>query len=500
MAKTLSNEAIRELNRPRDLTALAVAKLKKAAVRLEIPDTGAKGLRLIIQPSGAKSWAMRFRNNGKAAKLTLGPVDLSDRKPALDEKTGKPIFMAPKIGAPLSLSQARWLAAEINTKRAGGSDVITETKAEKKKRRSEREERSTNTFGSIARDFFAKHKTKKWNTRPRRWRDDAALLGLRYPKDSDPAKVTPEVIKGSLVATWADRPIADFDKFQAEAAVEDAVKHGGDSRARKLYSVLNVLFGWLPLKYGVEVNPMLGMKRRLGLGPPSSRERKLDEAEIILFWKATDAIGGVFGALYKVLLLSGCRLREPARMDRTELGDNGVWEVPGERTKNHLPFLVPLPPLALDLINSLPTIGGSNSGLIFTTNGKTPVSGFSKAKKALDAKMAELAEKPIKPWRTHDLRRTFSTILNESPEDGGLGIAPHVVEACLNHVSGSAKSGVAGVYNKSQYLSEKRTALQRWANHIEGLVKGRKADVPSLEAAREKKAKAAAANGAKRRR
>jgi len=66
----------------------------------------------------------------------------------------------------------------------------------------------------------------------------------------------------------------------------------------------------------------------------------------------------------------------------------------------------------------------------------------------------------------HDLRRTFSTILNESPEDGGLGVAPHIVEALLNH----AKSGVAGTYNKAKYLSEKRAALARWAVHVERLV------------------------------
>jgi integrase len=184
-------------------------------------------------------------------------------------------------------------------------------------------------------------------------------------------------------------------------------------------------------------------------------------------------------------------------MDRTELGDSNVWEVPGDRTKNHLPFLVPLPPLALDIINSVPVVGGSNSGLIFTTNGKSAISGFSKTKKALDAAMIKISGKPIKPWKIHDLRRTFSTIMNESPDDGGLGIAPHVVEACLNHISGGARSGVAGTYNRARYLAEKRVALERWANHIEGLVAGRKADVPSLDAAREKKAKAAAKRRAK---
>jgi integrase len=460
------------------LTDLSVKKLEPTSERREIPDANQHGLRLVIQPSGSKSWAMRFRRpDGKHGKQTLGPADLSGREAPKDPKTGKPI--TPKIGSPLNLTEARWIAADIEHQRNSGLDVIADHKINTKRRRDANTERASNSFGSIAREFFVKHRAKKREARPRRWHEDAATLGLRYPKGSDPATVKPEVIKGSLVDTWDNRPIADFDKYEAEAVIEEARKHGSDSRARKLYSVLNVLFGWLPLKYGVEVNPMLGMKKRLGLGPPASGDRKLDKDEIVLLWKACDSLG-VFGALYKTLLLTGCRLREPAGMVRSELNGGGVWEIPGARTKNHLPFLVPLPALALDVINSVPAIGGA--GLVFTTNGRTGVSGFSKAKRALDAAMRKIAGKPIQPWRVHDLRRTFSTTLNESPDDGGLGIAPHIVEACLNHISGEAKSGVAGVYNKAKHLSEKRMALERWANHIEGLVTDRKADVLPMPA------------------
>src|SRR4051794_32711145 len=95
------------------LTDAAIKKLKSAANRREIPDAGS-GLRLIIQTSGAKSWAMRFRRpNGKPAKLTLGTVDLSGSKAG----------GAPLLGAPLTLQEARWLAAEVNRRRAAGVDV-----------------------------------------------------------------------------------------------------------------------------------------------------------------------------------------------------------------------------------------------------------------------------------------------------------------------------------------------------------------------------------------
>jgi integrase len=466
-------------------TALSIEKMRPDPdKRREIHDGGCRGLYLHIQPSGTKSWTLLLaRPNGRIGKLHLGPVDLSGKEAPQDQVL--------RIGTPLTLAGARALAAELYRRRDAGKDVITDSKAAKQRNKTAAADRVANVFGAIAREFFANYKTKKWNSRPRRWRDDAAALGLRYKPGGDPAKDEPEVIKGSLVATWAERPITDITKYDVDAAVDDARKHGSAGRARAMYSALSVLFGWLPLKYRVEVSPMLGTRSKPGA--PARRERKLDQAEIVIFWKACDAIDRVYGALYQTLLLTGCRLREPGHMARTELGDHGVWEVPSGRTKNHLPFLVPLPPLALKIINSVPPPSikgaGSNSGLVFSLNGKTPVSGFSKMKKALDTKMAEIAGKPIKPWRVHDLRRTFSTTLNESPDDGGLGIAPHIVEACLNHVSGGAKSGVAGTYNAALYLSEKRTALQRWAVHVEGLVSGRKADVRSLDAARKKKPK-----------
>jgi hypothetical protein len=106
---------------------------------------------------------------------------------------------------------------------------------------------------------------------------------------------------------------------------------------------------------------------------------------------------------------------------------------------------------------------------IFSTNGKTPVSGFSKVKKAIDKLIADnrtangvAAKMPA--WRIHDLRRVVSTGMND------IGVLPHHAEAVLNHVSGAAKSGVAGVYNKARYNPEKRAGLELWADHVQRIV------------------------------
>ena len=164
-----------------------------------------------------------------------------------------------------------------------------------------------------------------------------------------------------------------------------------------------------------------------------------------------------FGPLLKLLLLTGCRLNEVAGMRRSEI-EGGVWTIPGARTKNKRTHVVPLAQPAAALIENL-----KGSDFLVTTTGRTPVSGWSKIKVRLDKAMGD-----VPPWQLHDLRRTAATGMAE------LGIAPHIVEATLNHISG-AKAGVAGTYNRAAYAEQKRDALERWADHVERLVSGKTA-------------------------
>ena len=109
----------------KQLTAAAVERLRPDKERREVPDGGCSGLYLIIQPSGVKSWAMRFRRpSGKSAKLTLGPVDL----------TNKEVQSEPVVGMPLTLASARSLATELHRQRAMGKDVVATRHREKLER------------------------------------------------------------------------------------------------------------------------------------------------------------------------------------------------------------------------------------------------------------------------------------------------------------------------------------------------------------------------------
>jgi integrase len=428
------------------LTPLAVQNYRAKATRREISD-GKAGLYLIIQPapSGKKSWAIRLRRpNGKPGKLHLGPVNESLVEPK-DE---------PEQGAPLTLRQARELAIQYDRKRARGADVITDHFADKRRKSDAAVDRAASTFGAAIRDFFIHHKTsaKNGGKRPRRWREDAALLGLRYPLAGDPKVDKPEVIAGSLAEIWDTKPIADIDKFVVDAVIVET-KRNSEGRARKLYSILSVLFSQLPLKIR-PINPVLGVKRP---AVPAARERTLDDTEIVLFWKACDKINGAYGAMFKTLLLTGCRLREVSGMTRAELASGG-WQIPGSRVKNHRDHTLPLPQAVLDLIASQ----RGDATLVFTSNGKA-LSDFSYAKKNLDAEMSKLAGKPIKPFRLHDLRRTMASGLAK------LGVPLPVTEKLLNHVSGSF-GGIVSVYQTYDFDSEKAEALTRWASHLQGLV------------------------------
>jgi Arm DNA-binding domain len=130
------------------LTAAAVKNHLPGRARREIPDGGCPGLRLVIQPSGRRSWAMRFRRpDGKTAKLTLGPVDLSGQ-----EAEGEPV-----VGAPLTLASARRLAAEVHRERARGRDVVSDFAAARRCKQAERETRSTASFGWAAIAFIEGH-------------------------------------------------------------------------------------------------------------------------------------------------------------------------------------------------------------------------------------------------------------------------------------------------------------------------------------------------------
>jgi integrase len=442
------------------LTDAAVRKYRPTDKRREIRDALGAGLYLVVQPSGAKSWAVRFRRpDGRNAKLVLGPVDF-DSKETTDE---------PTIGAPLSLSAARQLAVQVARQRKTGVDPI----AERKRKRVEARAGDSQTFGAVARDFIREHRTKRGEL-PRGWRRAGRVLGLDYPLGSEPTKVVPTAMPGGLAQRWASRPIGAITSHDVRALVEEARRSGvpgvpvtrnlgtSESRGRLVFSVVSTLFKWAVRRQRVAASPCAGV---WAPGPGAPRERVLSAGEVRELWRACDEVGWPYAPAVKLLLLTGCRLREISDLRWDEVAD-GELILPSSRTKNHRPHTVFLAPAAVRLLDDVPQIEGCP--FVFTSTARGPLSGWSNAKDRLDAAM-----RPRAPWRVHDLRRTVVTGLVE------LGVPPHVVELMVNHVSGT-RGGVAGVYNRSEMRAERKAAADRWAAHVAGIVSGSAGNVVAL--------------------
>jgi integrase len=446
------------------LTAAAVRQFRPGPERREIPDGGAPGLRLVVHPSGARSWIMRFRRpDGFSAKLTLGTADVVG-----EESEGEP-----SIGGHLTLVAARRLAAEVNRQRALGRDPIADLAAQKRMSRIMAGEQ-THTFGAAARAFIVEH--ARPNTR--RWRATAAQLGFRVTGDEL------EPIRGGLAERWVRRPLRDIsahDVFEVLAECRSSGIPGrprrrprsSETSARAMYATLSKFFNWLARRPGaIDKNPVSGVERP---GTPPARERVVNDNEIRWFWRACGEVGEPFGVLLKLLLITGARREEIAQMTRSEISeDSATWSLSARRTKNGRPHDIPLSPLAREVLAGVTRIVGK-PGFIFTTTGSTAVSGFSRVKGRLDKLMIEFAledgvpvgrepdEVPIPPWRLHDLRRTAVTGMARAGAD------LHVIERAVNHVSGSF-GGVVATYQKHRYALEVRGALDGWATLLSDIV------------------------------
>jgi integrase len=255
------------------------------------------------------------------------------------------------------------------------------------------------------------------------------------------------------------RPIETITTDDALAAINAIVDRGTVTQARRTFAYLHRLFRWAVSTRKMSSNPLAGVDKP---GAERSRDRVLSDRELGMIWRAAGAIGWPFGPVVKLLMLTGARLSEIGSLQWQEI-DGDAIRLSGDRTKNGEAFTLPLSTAAVAIVADLPRI--EDADFVFTVTGRTPVSGWSKAKLTLDAKILEAMResdpeaKPFAPWRFHDLRRSAATGMGE------LEIPPNVIEATLNHVSGS-RGGVAGVYNKSKLESAKRAALETWGQHL----------------------------------
>jgi integrase len=232
------------------------------------------------------------------------------------------------------------------------------------------------------------------------------------------------------------------------AHLRDIAKDSGDVSHNRARGTLSAMYAWAIGEGLCENNPVIGTNTR----DTKPRERVLTDAELAAVWTA--APDNDYGRIVKLLLLTGQRRDEIGglRWSEVDLND-GLITLPKERTKNGSEHKVPLSGEALRILQG---VVAHRDDLVFGL-GQNGFSGWSKGKTPLDAACG------VQGWTLHDLRRTAATGMAD------LGVLPHVIEAVLNHVSGH-KAGVAGIYNRSTYATEKRAALDRWASHIRVII------------------------------
>lgn len=245
------------------------------------------------------------------------------------------------------------------------------------------------------------------------------------------------------------RPAARLSKAEAVNVLDDLVKAGSAAMAGRTLAYARACYTWAEKRGKVPGNPFSGVPIAAAT---EARERVLSAEEVGRIWTAAKGMGEPWGPFFRVLLLSLLRREEVAGMRWSELSaDLATWTIPGARMKRGQAHVIALPEPAREALRAVKRIKGQD--LVFSTTGKTPVSGFTKAKAALD-KAAK-----VTGWRLHDIRRSGVSAL------AAMGFNPVVVDLLLAHKPATL-STVAQVYQRHDFAAEREAALNAWAAHV----------------------------------
>ncbi|MCW2218320.1 integrase [Bradyrhizobium japonicum] len=419
--------------------SIVTAKLEPGTTDKIFFDDDLPGFGLRVRAGGSRSWVFQYMLGDKQRRMSLGPATPESFKSSKG-----------KDGSPNLGIRDRVMQLSLDVKH--GKDPQGE--------KVESRARASDTFETIAADYL---KAKKVETRPGTYQETERHI-LKHSR----------TLNGLQVAKIKRRDIATL--------LSTIRENSGPVAANRVRSTLSDFFSWSMGEGIAETNPVIGTNKT----EETSRERVLKDFELRLIWK--HAGDDDHGTILKLMMLTGQRADEIANLVRTEIakievpkkrGEDGApdlpayeidaIDLPGDRTKNKRPHLVPLAAAAKALLDARPIRADANGKLrefVFGI-GQGGFSGWSRCKERLDERIAKELGRPLEPYRPHDFRRTMSTKMNDE-----LDVLPHVVEAVLNHVSSlqSGKKGVAGTYNRALYLRERVVALRRWADHLAWIV------------------------------
>ena len=374
----------------------------RSAAALELPrgktdyafwddDIPSFGLRL--REGGSRTWIYRYRVGRKQRSITLGNAK----------------------AVPLAL--ARENAGRLEAKVRLGGDPALDKEAARVA--------ADNLTGALI-DQYLDMRKADW--RPTSERNVRCHL-LQHCKP----------LHGLPVTAISQRNVADL--------LNKVAKSSGAVQANRLRASLAAFLGWV-IRQGTRL-PDGNVASYTDRLKEQARERVLSKTELRTIWRAFR--DDDYSAILKLLLLTGQRAAEIGSLRWDEVHGDHI-ALPGGRTKNKRPHVIPLSAPAKAVLDDHRVLGRT---FVFGRDDSAGFRGWAVCKKRLDERTAKINE----PWIVHDLRRTAATGMAE------LGVQPHVIEAVVNHVSGH-KGGVAGVYNRATYDTEKREALKKWAQHV----------------------------------
>ena len=246
-----------------------------------------------------------------------------------------------------------------------------------------------------------------------------------------------------------NRPAARVSRADAVNTLDALAKAGRVAMAGRTMAYARACFRWAEKRGKVPDNPFMSLPIPAGT---VERERALTNEELGCVWRVAADMPYPWGPFFQLLLMTLARREEVAGMGWPELsGDLSTWTIPSTRMKRGLSHVVALPAEARQVLTTIPHIGGQD--LIFSTTGRTPISGFAKAKGALDRASG------VTGWRLHDIRRTGVSAL------AAMGIDSIVADKLLAHQPSKLR-GAARVYQRHDFAAERATALKAWASHI----------------------------------
>lgn len=360
------------------LTDIAIRNLKPGTKRREIPDPGARGLYVIVQPSGVKSYAVRYRHAGKPCKLTLT--------------------------AGITLAAARKAAADaLYTLEQGHDPGVTRRHA-----RQAQQLAAQDTFKAVAEEY---QKREGGRLRSADWRR-GVLERLVYP-------------------TLGDRPIAEIkrseiirllDKIAAgELTRVGTPLKGGLVMANRTLAIVRRIMNWHATRSDTFRSPIV---RGMARADDGARTRTLTDDELRRVWRTAEAGEGPFDRLVQFLLLTAARRGEAAAMTWSEI-DGTDWTLPASRNKTKVDLVRPLSAAAQAVLARVPRLAGCD--FVFSTDGRSALNGFNHFKQRFDAACG------VQNWVLHDLRRSARSLMSRA------GVPSDHAERTLGHVIGGVR-------------------------------------------------------------